>query len=332
MNILGIETSCDETGVAIYNSKNGIIAHKLYSQSNLHSKFGGVVPELAARDHLKKIGPLIDEVLISANITKKEISAIAYTAGPGLIGALMVGAAFSHSLGLALNIPVIPINHLEAHILSPFLENKKLDYPFLSLLVSGGHTQLVAVESFRKYKILGESIDDAVGEAFDKVAKILGLPYPGGPKLSNLAILGQKNRFLFPRPMINNGLNFSFSGLKTCSFHHVKKFGNNEQTKADIAYAFQEAATDVLVTKCRKAMKDYKFNKVVVAGGVSANICLRNKIDNMVKKENAESYYPRIEFCTDNGAMVAYVGYCYFSLNKNIINNDEIFINHKLSL
>ena len=247
MIILGIESSCDETGVAIYDTDRGLLAHNLYSQVKLHAEFGGVVPELASRDHVRKLLPLVKDILKEAEFSLSDLDAIAYTAGPGLVGALMVGAAFAKSLGYALKIPVIPVHHMEGHLLAPLLEDNAPDFPFLALLVSGGHTQLIEAREFAKYKILGETLDDAVGEAFDKVAKILGLPYPGGPELAKLAIQGS-DRFIFPRPMSKlKGLNFSFSGLKTCTLNHFQKFGADEQSRADIAYAFQDAATDSLI-------------------------------------------------------------------------------------
>ncbi len=316
MIILGIETSCDETGVAIYDTERHLLAHKLHSQIKLHAEFGGVVPELASRDHVRKLLPLVKEVLLEAEITLQDLDAIAYTAGPGLVGALMVGAAFAKSMGLVLKIPAIPVHHMEAHLLAPFLEPSPPQFPFLALLVSGGHTELIEASSFGEYKILGETLDDAVGEAFDKVAKILGLPYPGGPVLAKLAEKGNKNRFIFPRAMLKRGLNFSFSGLKTCALQHFKEFGNAEQTKADIAFAFQEAAVDSLVIKCRRAIKEHNFTQLVVAGGVSANTRLREQLNIMGKEAGVVVYYPRLEFCTDNGAMIAYAGARHFMAGK----------------
>jgi N6-L-threonylcarbamoyladenine synthase len=331
MIILGIETSCDETGVAVYDAKRGLLAHKLHSQVKLHAEFGGVVPELASRDHVRKLLPLVQEVLAEAKITLQNLSAIAYTAGPGLIGALLVGAAFAKSLGFILKIPAIPVHHMEAHLLAPFLELSPPDFPFLALLVSGGHTQLIEASSFGKYKILGETVDDAVGEAFDKVAKILGLPYLGGPELAKLALKGVKGRFSFPRPMANRGLNFSFSGLKTCALNYFQEFGDNDdQAKADIAFAFQEAAVDSLVIKCRRAIKENNYTCLVVAGGVSANIWLRQQLNIMCKQEEVQVHYPRVEFCTDNGAMVAYTGYRHFMLGKKTDMEIRVFPRWKM--
>jgi N6-L-threonylcarbamoyladenine synthase len=310
MNILGIETSCDETGVAIYNSDQGLLAHALHSQVATHAKFGGVVPELASRDHIRFILPLVNEVIAEAKIKTQDISAIAYTAGPGLIGALLVGAAFAKSLGFAWQVPTIAVHHMEAHLLAPLLETDKPEFPFLALLASGGHTQLVFVENISKYRILGESVDDAAGEAFDKTAKILGLNYPGGPALATLALQGTPDRFHFPRPMVNRaGLDFSFSGLKTFALNCVKQNIMDEQTRADIAYAFQDAVVDTLVLKCRRALRATKLQRLVIAGGVSANQELRTRLKQMAVKEQVAIYFPRLEFCTDNGAMIAYAGY-----------------------
>lgn len=317
MNILGIETSCDETGVAIYNSKSGILAHKLYSQVSLHAKYGGVVPELASRDHVRKILPLIKEVLAGADLKEKDISAVAYTAGPGLVGALLVGAAFAVSFALARNIPAIPVHHMEAHLLAPLLEEKTPKFPFVALLVSGGHTFLANVTEFGKYEILGESLDDAAGEAFDKVAKILGLGYPGGPQISILAKNGDPKRFKFPRPMVNRpGLDFSFSGLKTYALNTLHTCGNDKQTRADIALAFQAAVVDTLRIKCKRALEFTGLKSLVVAGGVSANQDLRIVLNKLAKDLSAEIYYPRLEFCTDNGAMIAYAGYRRFLMGN----------------
>jgi N6-L-threonylcarbamoyladenine synthase len=317
MIILGIETSCDETGVAIYDSKRNLMLHRLYSQIATHAKFGGVVPELASRDHVRKILPLLEQVLVDAKIALQDLDAIAYTAGPGLIGALLVGSAFATSLSFALKIPTIAINHMEAHLLAPLLEPNPPDFPFLALLVSGGHTQLIEATALGKYTILGETVDDAAGEAFDKVAKILQLPYPGGSELEKLAQKGDPKRFHFPRPMVNRrGLNFSFSGLKTFALNCFRKFGSDEQTKADIAYAFQEAVVDTFVIKCRRAIQQTGLKKLVIAGGVSANSVLRQKLKQMTTEEGVSIYYPRLEFCTDNGAMIAYAGFRHFVNNK----------------
>ncbi|MFA6408809.1 MAG: tRNA (adenosine(37)-N6)-threonylcarbamoyltransferase complex transferase subunit TsaD [Gammaproteobacteria bacterium] len=317
MNILGIETSCDETGVAIYNSKKGILAHKLYSQVDLHAIYGGVVPELASRDHVQKILPLVKEVLAKANLKEEDVNAVVYTAGPGLVGALLVGAAFSVSFALARQIPAIPVHHMEAHLLAPLLEEKRPEFPFIALLVSGGHTFLANVAEFGKYEILGESLDDAAGEAFDKVAKILGLGYPGGPQIALLAEKGNSKRFRFPRPMVNRpGLDFSFSGLKTYALNTLYTAGNDEQTRADIALAFQDAVVDTLRIKCKRALEFTGLKKLVVAGGVSANQDLRSALNKLAKDISGEVYYPRLEFCTDNGAMIAYAGYRRFLLGN----------------
>ena len=301
MQVLGIETSCDETGIALYDSERGLLAHKLHSQVAIHAKFGGVVPELASRDHIQKTLPLIREIMSEV----KGIDGIAYTAGPGLIGALLVGATIAKSLGFAWQVPTIGVHHMEAHLLSPMLEENPPNFPFIALLVSGGHTMLVQVNEFANYKVLGESLDDAAGEAFDKVAKMLGLPYPGGPELATLAEQGNVNRFHFPRPMVDRpGLDFSFSGLKTFAMHTLHEYGDEKQTKADIACAFQDAITDTLAIKCKRALKQTGLKQLLVAGGVSANQELRNKLKVMDKKV----FYPRLEFCTDNGAMIAYTG------------------------
>lgn len=310
MKILGIETSCDETGIAIYDGKKGLLAHGIYSQIDLHNQYGGVVPELASRDHIRKIMPLVGQVLEDANITLKDLDGIAYCAGPGLIGALLVGAAVGRSLGWALNLPTIGVHHMEAHLLAPMLEENKPTFPFIALLVSGGHTLLVKVERIGNYEILGESLDDAAGEAFDKTAKLLGLPYPGGPAIAKLAEQGNPKRFHFPRPMTDRpGLDFSFSGLKTFAITTLKKAGNDDQTRADIACAFQTAVVDTLVIKCRRALEQTGLNQLVIAGGVGANQLLRNSLEILVKKTKGSVFYPRPIFCTDNGAMIAYVGH-----------------------
>lgn len=317
MKVLGIETSCDETGIAIYDSEKGLLAHALHSQVALHAEYGGVVPELASRDHVRKILPLLEEVLMRANLDKSAIDAVAYTAGPGLVGALLVGAAFATSLAFALKKPVIAIHHMEAHLLAPMLEKNTPQFPFIALLVSGGHTLLVQVDGIGQYKVLGESVDDAAGEAFDKVAKILGLPYPGGPHLAKLAMNGNPARFHFPRPMVNRpGLDFSFSGLKTFAFNTLHKFGDDDQTKADIARAFQDAVVDTMRIKCKRALKETQLKRLVVAGGVSANLSLREKLNSFGKEEDVEIYYPRLEFCTDNGAMIAYAGFRHLELGE----------------
>jgi len=317
MIVLGIETSCDETGIAIYSSEKGLIAEALYSQTDIHEEFGGVVPELASRDHIQKVLPMLQQVLQQANLTLKAIDGIAYTAGPGLIGALLVGASIAKSLAYALNIPVLGVHHMEGHLLAPMLEKEKPEFPFLALLVSGGHTMLVRVNAIGDYELLGESIDDAAGEAFDKTAKLLGLPYPGGPVLAKLAEDGDLNRFHFPRPMTDRpGLDFSFSGLKTSVLHTVKKLHSpiDEQTKKDIAAAFQQAVVETLMIKCERALKQTGLSTLVIAGGVSANQLLRKKLREMTERLNAEIFYPALKYCTDNGAMIAYAG-CMRLLN-----------------
>ncbi len=311
MRVLGIETSCDETGVAIYDSDRGLVADLLYSQVSLHQEFGGVVPELASRDHIRKTLPMIDQALEESASTRDDIDAIAYTAGPGLVGALMVGASIAKSLAFAWNVPAIAIHHMEGHLLAPMLGDDKTDFPFLALLVSGGHTQLMACESLGQYEILGESVDDAAGEAFDKVAKMLGLGYPGGPAIANLAERGDRTRFRFPRPMTDRpGFDFSFSGLKTFTMNALRELGDKptEQDKADIACAFQDAVVDTLRIKCRRAFEHSGLDTLVVAGGVSANVELRAALDELADKMNTRVSYPDLSLCTDNGAMIAYAG------------------------
>ncbi|MBK5143005.1 tRNA (adenosine(37)-N6)-threonylcarbamoyltransferase complex transferase subunit TsaD [Budviciaceae bacterium BWR-B9] len=309
MRILGIETSCDETGVAIYDDRQGLLADQLYSQVKLHADYGGVVPELASRDHVRKTVPLIQAALKQANLTAADIDGIAYTAGPGLVGALLVGATVGRSLALAWNVPAVAVHHMEGHLLAPMLEDNPPEFPFVALLVSGGHTQLISVTGIGHYELLGESIDDAAGEAFDKTAKLLGLDYPGGPMLSKMAQQGVAGRFTFPRPMTDRpGLDFSFSGLKTFAANTIRQSGDDEQTKADIARAFEDAVVDTLAIKCRRALDETGFNRLVMAGGVSANRTLRSKMADIMKQRKGEVFYARPEFCTDNGAMIAYAG------------------------
>lgn len=308
--VIGIETSCDETGIAIYHGEKGLLSHLIYSQIEAHAQFGGVVPELASRDHIRKILGLTKEVLDNAGITKNELDGVAYTAGPGLIGALMVGATFARSLGWALDIPTLGVHHLEAHLLAVMLEEHRPALPFLALLVSGGHTLLIHVEDLGRYQILGESLDDAAGEAFDKTAKLLGLGYPGGPALAKLAEQGDPKRFTFPRPMTDKpGLDFSFSGLKTSALTTLQQQGHNHQARADIACAFQEAVVDTLVIKCRRALDKTGLKNLVIAGGVGANLSLRERITVLTGNIGGQAYFPRPVFCTDNGAMIAYTGY-----------------------
>ncbi|EKO3540029.1 tRNA (adenosine(37)-N6)-threonylcarbamoyltransferase complex transferase subunit TsaD [Vibrio fluvialis] len=309
MRIIGIETSCDETGVAVYDDEKGLLSHKLYSQVKLHADYGGVVPELASRDHVKKTISLIKAAMAEANLTPADIDGVAYTAGPGLVGALLVGATIGRSLAYAWNVPAVPVHHMEGHLLAPMLEDNPPPFPFVAVLVSGGHSMMVEVNGIGEYQILGESIDDAAGEAFDKTAKLMGLDYPGGPLLARLAEKGTPGRFKFPRPMTDRpGLDMSFSGLKTFTANTIAANGDDEQTRADIAYAFQEAVCDTLVIKCRRALEQTGMKRIVIAGGVSANKQLREDLGKLAKKVSGEVYYPRTEFCTDNGAMIAYAG------------------------
>lgn len=314
MRVLGIETSCDETGIALYDAEQGLLGDALYSQVALHAQYGGVVPELASRDHIRKTLPLIEQVLNEVGIDRQQLDGVAYTAGPGLVGALMVGAMIGRSMAYALGIPAIGVHHMEGHLLAPMLEDNPPDFPFIALLVSGGHTQLVRVDGIGQYRLLGESLDDAAGEAFDKTAKMLGLAYPGGPLVAALAEEGQAGRFVFPRPMVKHpGLDFSFSGLKTFTLNTVAKHRDEQgdldpQIRADIAHAFQQAVVDTLVIKCRRALKQEALSRLVMAGGVSANRHLRETLEPALAKVGAKVFYARPEFCTDNGAMIAYAG------------------------
>ena len=313
MRVLGIETSCDETGIALFDSEQGLLADALYSQVAVHEEYGGVVPELASRDHVRKTLPLIREVLQKAGMEGADLDAIAYTAGPGLVGALMVGATLARGLARGWGIPALGVHHMEGHLLAPMLEDDAPEYPFVALLVSGGHTQLVRVDGLGEYKMLGESLDDAAGEAFDKAAKMLGQPYPGGPHIARLAESGDRDRFEFPRPMVNRpGLDFSFSGLKTYTLNtvaeHGGKDGVDEQTRADIACAFQSAVVDTLIIKCRRALQQEELTRLVIAGGVSANTELREGLSRALQKIGARVYYPAPRYCTDNGAMIAFAG------------------------
>ncbi|MDX7838942.1 tRNA (adenosine(37)-N6)-threonylcarbamoyltransferase complex transferase subunit TsaD [Aeromonas caviae] len=309
MRVLGIETSCDETGIAIFDDQKGILSHQLYSQVKLHADYGGVVPELASRDHVRKTIPLIQAALKEAGLGKDDIDGIAYTAGPGLVGAILVGATIGRSLAMAWDKPAIAVHHMEGHLLAPMLEERAPEFPFVALLVSGGHSMLVRVDGIGSYQLLGESIDDAAGEAFDKTAKLMGLDYPGGPLLSRLAEKGTKGRFNFPRPMTDRpGLDMSFSGLKTFAANTIAANGDDEQTRADIARAFEDAVVDTLAIKCRRALKETGLNRLVVAGGVSANRHLRTQLAELMESLKGEVFYPRTEYCTDNGAMIAYAG------------------------
>jgi N6-L-threonylcarbamoyladenine synthase len=306
---LGIESSCDETGVALYQMGRGLLAHALHTQIAMHSEYGGVVPELASRDHVQRVIPLIRQIMKEADISFDQISAIAYTQGPGLGGALLVGASVANSLAYALDIPTIGIHHLEGHLLSPLLSDPAPEFPFVALLVSGGHTQLMRVDGVGKYELLGESVDDAAGEAFDKSAKLLGLAYPGGPALAKLASSGRPGIYKLPRPMMHSGdLDFSFSGLKTAVLTLVRQSELNEQTRADIAYATQEAIVDVLTHKARAALTKTGLSQLVVAGGVGANQMLRSRLTTEIGKRGGRVFYPDLEFCTDNGAMIAFAG------------------------
>ena len=308
MKVLGIESSCDETGVAIYDTERGVLlADQLYSQVALHAEYGGVVPELASRDHIRRAVPLIKEAMAEAKLSLDELDGIAYTTGPGLIGALMVGASVGRSLAWGLGIPAVGVHHMEGHLLAPMLvvEEKRPQFPFIALLVSGGHTMLVEVKAIGDYTIMGESLDDAVGEAFDKTAKMLGLGYPGGPVLAALADKGNEGVYDFPRPMVRHqGLDFSYSGLKTFALTTWNKSDKTEQDKANIAHAFQEAVVDTLFIKCRRALQQINGNRLVIAGGVGANKRLREKLAEL----DAEVFFPPMQFCTDNGAMIAYAG------------------------
>ena len=314
MRVLGIETSCDETGVAVYDGDAGLVAHVVYSQIALHAEYGGVVPELASRDHVRKTLPLIRQVLDEARGDGAGIDGVAYTAGPGLIGALLVGAAIGRSLAWAWGVPALAVHHMEGHLLAPMLETPAPEFPFVALLVSGGHTQLVEVSGVGRYRMLGESLDDAAGEAFDKTAKVLGLPYPGGPALARLAEEGDPSRLQFPRPMTDRpGLDFSFSGLKTFTLNTLQELlavaEALPQAKADVARAFEEAVVDTLVIKCRRAVRETGSRRLVLSGGVAANRRLRERMDAMMSHEGGRTFYPRPLFCTDNGAMIAYAGW-----------------------
>ena len=306
---LGIESSCDETGVALYHGERGLLAHVLHTQVAMHSEYGGVVPELASRDHIRRVLPLIREVTQKAGCTLPDIDAIAYTQGPGLSGALLVGASVACSLAYALDIPAIGIHHLEGHLLSPLLSDPAPEFPFIALLVSGGHTQLMRVDGVGRYALLGETVDDAAGEAFDKSAKLLGLGYPGGPELARLAARGRPVQFRLPRPMLHSGdLDFSFSGLKTAVLTLTRQHTLDQQTRSDIAHATQEAIVDVLASKALAALRQTGLDQLVVAGGVGANQQLRTRLNEAASKRSFRVFYPDLEFCTDNGAMIAFAG------------------------
>ena len=310
LRVLGIETSCDETGIALFDTDAGLLAHALYSQIDIHRAYGGVVPELASRDHVRKVLPLVEQVLAESGLAAQDIDGLAYTAGPGLVGALMVGATLARALAVGWGVPSLGVHHMEGHLLAPMLEDERPDFPFVALLVSGGHTQLVRVDGIGRYRLLGESLDDAAGEAFDKVAKMLGLPYPGGPQVAALAASGEVGRFVFPRPMVNRpGLDFSFSGLKTHTLTAIRALQEqgdlSDQDRADIACAFEEAVVDTLRIKCERALEQEQLETLVMAGGVSANRNLRTRL---AERLGSRVFYPAPQFCTDNGAMIAYAG------------------------
>lgn len=322
MIVIGIESSCDETGVALYDTDRGLLAHEIHSQIDLHALYGGVVPELASRDHIRRLVPLTSQILHNAGLERHEIEGVAFTSGPGLAGALMTGALMARSLAFSLGCPAIGVHHMEGHLLAPMLEEETPPFPFICLLVSGGHTMLVRVDGVGQYLVLGESVDDAAGEAFDKTAKVLGLPYPGGPHLAKLALDGDPKAVKLPRPMMNRpGLDFSFSGLKTAAITELRN--NPELTKADLAASFQAAVVDTLLAKCERALKQEKVATLVISGGVGANQQLREQAQSMSTKSNWQVFYPRLEFCTDNGAMIALVG----ALRINSGERDDLEIN-----
>ncbi len=309
MRVLGIETSCDETGVAVYDTDRGLLSHALYSQVALHAEYGGVVPELASRDHVRKLLPLVRQALADAGLGTADLDGVAYTAGPGLAGALMVGAAAGQALAWALDLPAVGVHHMEGHLLAPLMDDPGLAPPFVALLVSGGHTQLVQVDAIGQYRLLGETLDDAAGEAFDKTAKLMGLPYPGGPELARLAESGRPGAFSFSRPMTDRpGLDFSFSGLKTQVLLAWQASDQSAPTRADIARGFEDAVVETLAIKCDRALEQTAARTLVVAGGVGANLRLRARLEALALKRGARVCFPRPEFCTDNGAMIAYAG------------------------
>lgn len=328
MIVLGVESSCDETGLALYDTQRGLLSHALHSQVAMHEEYGGVVPELASRDHIRRAIPLLEEVLGQANVDMKDVDAIAYTQGPGLAGALLVGSSIACSLGLAADKPVLGVHHLEGHLLSPLLAKEPPEFPFIALLVSGGHTQLMRVDGVGQYTLLGETLDDAAGEAFDKSAKLLGLGYPGGPAISRLAEFGDPNAYKLPRPMLHSkDFNFSFSGLKTAVLTVVKNHPANicDQDKANIARGFVDAIVDVLTAKCVSALKHTGLKRLVIAGGVGANTQLRESLNAAAAKKRFKVYYPELEFCTDNGAMIAFAGAMRLQINPNAAKKDYSF-------
>ena len=328
MIVLGVESSCDETGLALYDTKRGLLAHALYSQVAMHEEYGGVVPELASRDHVKRAIPLLEKILSDSGLSLSAIDAIAYTQGPGLAGALLVGASIANGLALALGKAVLGVHHLEGHLLSPMLSKNAPEFPFVALLVSGGHTQLMRVDGVGEYTLLGETLDDAAGEAFDKSAKLLGLGYPGGPAISRLAEHGDPSVYALPRPMLHSkNLDFSFSGLKTAVLTLVKNHPGelNENDKANIARSFVEAIVDVLVAKCQTALKDTKLKRLVIAGGVGANAQLREALNAAARKKHFQVFYPELELCTDNGAMIAFAGALRLQRDPNAASHDYGF-------
>jgi N6-L-threonylcarbamoyladenine synthase len=328
MLVLGVESSCDETGLALYDTQRGLLAHALHSQVAMHEEYGGVVPELASRDHIRRAIPLLENVLAKAEVPRSAIDAIAYTQGPGLAGALLVGASVACGLGLALDRPVLGVHHLEGHLLSPLLAKEPPQFPFVALLISGGHTQLMQVDGVGQYTLLGETLDDAAGEAFDKSAKLLGLGYPGGPAISRLAEFGDPGVYKLPRPMLHSkDLNFSFSGLKTAVLTLVKQQIANicEQDKANVARAFVDAIVEVLVAKCLAALKQTGMKRLVIAGGVGANRQLREALNAAAQKRRFKVYYPELEFCTDNGAMIAFAGAMRLQINPGAAKREYAF-------
>ncbi|MGB9988339.1 tRNA (adenosine(37)-N6)-threonylcarbamoyltransferase complex transferase subunit TsaD [Pseudoduganella rhizocola] len=327
MIVLGVESSCDETGLALYDTERGLLSHALHSQVAMHEEYGGVVPELASRDHIRRAIPLLEQTLNGAQIEAKQIDAIAYTQGPGLAGALLVGSSIACSLGLALDKPVLGVHHLEGHLLSPLLASEPPEFPFVALLVSGGHTQLMRVDGVGQYELLGETLDDAAGEAFDKSAKLLGLGYPGGPAISRMAEFGDPEAYKLPRPMLHSkDLNFSFSGLKTAVLTVVKNHSNVcEQDKANIARGFVDAIVDVLTAKCVAALKQTGLKRLVIAGGVGANSQLRESLNAAAARKRFKVYYPELEFCTDNGAMIAFAGAMRLRINPQAAQRDYSF-------
>ncbi len=330
MRVLGIESSCDETGVAVYDDTQGLIAHALHTQIAMHAEYGGVVPELASRDHIRRVVPLVRKVVAESGMELKDLDAVAYTAGPGLIGALLVGAMAARSLAYALQIPAVPVHHMEGHLLAPLLEDPRPDFPFVALLVSGGHTMLIKVSAPGDYQLLGQSVDDAAGEAFDKTAKLLGLPYPGGPYLEKLAAGGNARAYHFPRPMLNSpNLDFSFAGLKTAVLTAVQgaqREGTlNDRVRADLARCFTDAVSETLVRKCERALNYCRLNTLVAAGGVSANSAIRDGLTSLMQKRGGKVFFARREFCTDNGAMIALAGMLRFKAGQFAALGVDVF-------